>query len=162
MGLKSFLKGVMPNRVLLWTRNLIELIRIKSIHAAVREQKLLPIYHRLSAIVPSITHQYSSFDLDTEYLVTKVRTMHAFQIFPVNKALQLIDCSVEGTISIVDIGDSAGTHIQYIKGLHEDRDLQRLGINIDDEAVKRIKQKGLEAKGGPVSYSAKSKTQCKS
>jgi len=120
-------------------------VRIKSIRAAVREQKLLPIYHQLSEIVPDITHQYSSFDIDTEYLKTKVRAEHSFQIALANEALQLIDGPVKDTITIVDIGDSAGTHTQYIKGLHQDRDIRSLSIDIDGEAVRRLKEKGLEA-----------------
>ncbi len=118
---------------------------IRSIRAALREQKLSPIYHQLAEIVPDITHQYSSFDIDTEYLRTKVRAEHSFQIALASEALQLIHNSPEATPTIVDIGDSAGTHLQYIKGLHQDRNLHCLSIDISSEAVKRIKGKGLEA-----------------
>lgn len=145
MNFRGFLKHVMPNRLLLRIMNIDELMRTKSIRAAIREQKLLPVYDQLAVIVPDITHQYSSFDIDTEYLVTKVRAEHSFQIALVDEALQLINSSTDDTITIVDIGDSAGTHLQYVKALHKDRNIRCLSINIDSEAVRRIKEKGLEA-----------------
>ena len=145
MSFKSFLKNIMPNRLLLWIKYVEGLICTKSIRAAAREQELLPIYHQLTEIIPDITHQYTSFDLDSEYLKTKVRALHSFQIALVNEALQFIDSSPEDTLTIVDIGDSAGTHLQYVKGLHQDRNLRCLSIDIDSEAVRRIKEKGMEA-----------------
>lgn len=148
MLLKSFLKRIMPNRLLLriciWIENIEEFIRTKSIRAAIREQRLLSIYYRLTEIVPDITHQYTYFDVDSEYLITKVRAEHSFQIALANEALQFVPSSAEETLTIVDIGDSAGTHLQYIKGLHQDRKLRCLSVNMDGEAVKRIKERGLE------------------
>jgi len=141
----GFVKKILPNRLLPWISRMQELMRTRSIRAAVREQRLLPIYHQLTEIVPDITHQYTSFDLDTEYLETKVRAQHAFQITLVNEAMQSIDSSPEDATTIVDIGDSAGTHLQYIKGLHQDNNIRSLSIDVDDEAVRRIKKKGLEA-----------------
>ncbi len=147
MGFKSLLKNIIPNKILLWIRNVEELINIKSIRMAVREQKLLPVYEELSTIVPDITHQYSSFNVDSEYLGTKVRAQHSFQIALVNEALQFVDKAEMGTnkLTIVDIGDSAGTHIRYIKDIHKDRNIRCLSINIDNKAVKKIKEKGLES-----------------
>jgi hypothetical protein len=121
------------------------LIATKSLYGAIREQGLLSIYHKLTEIVPDITHQYTSFDINSEYLKTNVRAQHSFQIFLVNEALQLIRSSPGERITIVDIGDSAGTHLQYIKGLHQDRNIRSLSVNVDSEAVSRIKEKGLEA-----------------
>jgi len=145
MDFKMLFKKVIPNRLLLWIKNIEQLVNIKSIRAAVREQKLSPIYRQLTTIVPDITHQYSSFNLDNEYLITKVRAQHAFQIDLFNEALQLINDKGSNPVTIVDIGDSAGTHIQYIKGLHKDRNLRCLSVNMDEQAVKKIREKGLEA-----------------
>jgi len=145
VSLQSFLKHILPNKIILWIIRLHQLIRIKSLRPAVREQKLSPIYHQLTKIVPDITHQYTSSDLDSEYLITKARAQHSFQIALVNEALQSINGPPKDTITIVDIGDSAGTHLQYIKGIHKDRNIRCLSINIDGEAVRRIKEKGLEA-----------------
>lgn len=126
-------------------RNMQERISTNSIRAAVREQKLLPIYRQLTRLVPDITHQYTTFELDSEYLKTKVRAQHSFQIALVSEALQLINKPRRDTITIVDIGDSSGTHLQYIKGLHQDHNIHALSIDIDSESVKRIKEKGLQA-----------------
>ena len=145
MSLRGFLKRILPNRLLPWIKHVDELIRIKSIRAALREQKLSPFYRQLAEIVPDITHQYTSFALDSEYLKTKVRALHSFQIALASEALQFIHSSPEDTPTIVDIGDSAGTHLQYIKGLHQDRPLRCLSIDVSSEAVRRIKEKGLEA-----------------
>jgi len=146
MADRSFLKNIMPKRLLLCIKYLLEeVIPIKSICAAIREQKLLPVYHQLAEIVPDITHQYTSFDADSEYLKTSIRALHSFQITLVNEALYFVDSPLKETITIIDIGDSAGTHLQYIKGLHRNRNIRAVSINMDTEAVRRIKEKGLEA-----------------
>lgn len=44
---------------------------------------------------------------------------------------------------IVDIGDSAGTHLQYLTGLYSN--IKCLSVNLDKEAVERIRAKGLNA-----------------
>jgi len=134
MGLKSFVQGLMPA----------DYIARKSILAALREQKLLPLFNRLNEIVPDIVQQYSSFSLDTEYRRIKVRGQHSFQIDLVNQALRLIGDLGRG-MTIVDIGDSAGTHLRYIKALHEERDFRCLSVNMDEAAIMRIRQAGLEA-----------------
>jgi hypothetical protein len=145
MTLKNILKRILPGGLFRRAIRFYESIPIRSIRAALREQGLSPIYDQLVNIVPDITHQYSSFDIDTEYLRTTVRAQHAFQISLVNEALSLPEFAPEEPLTIADIGDSAGTHIQYIKGLFQDRDIRSLSINVDGEAVKRIQEKGLEA-----------------
>ena len=45
----------------------------------------------------------------------------------------------------MDIGDSSGTHIGYLKALKPDLDARFVSLNLDPEAVKRIQAKGLEA-----------------
>ena len=83
MGIKRFIQSIVPTGF----------VATKSIIAALREQKLLPLFNQLSTVVPDITHQYSTFTLDTEYFKTKVRGQHAFQINLVNEALQLVSGS---------------------------------------------------------------------
>ena len=141
----SFLKHILPKRLRNWLWKVVSERRIKSIRDAIREQKLLPIYHQLTENVPDITHQYTSFDLDSEYIKTKVRAQHAFQIALTSEALQSIHSSSGDALTIVDIGDSAGTHLQYIKELYHDRNLRCLSVNMDSEAVGRIREKGMEA-----------------
>jgi len=117
-----------------------ELFRV-SIRSAAQEQGLRKLARDLEKIVPDISGQYSTRKLDSTYLVTKVRNQHAFQISLVENVIKEIERPV-----IVDIGDSAGTHLQYIRGLYlGDRQLQCLSVNLDEEAVKKIRAKGLEA-----------------
>ena len=137
----SFFKHILPDRIISQIRNIIQLWRTKSIHAAVREQGLLPLRDHLCEIVPDISEQYSSHDLGSNYQIGKVRAQHAFQIWLVNKAIQLIEDSKD--LRIVDIGDSSGTHVQYLLALH--KDVRSLSVNIDPQAVKKIREKGLEA-----------------
>ena len=132
------LKDILPYRAI--CQNIIKLWRIKSIHAAVREQGLLPLQNQLCRIVPDISKQYTSHNLN-DYYIIKARAEHTFQIQLVNKAVEFIEKNRD--LTIVDIGDSAGTHIQYISALH--KNVRSLSVNMDSEAVKKIRDKGLEA-----------------
>ncbi|MDP3244331.1 MAG: hypothetical protein Q8M83_01590 [bacterium] len=113
----------------------------KSLQRAVKEQKLQKLLEELKKIVLDITEQYSSFKIDTSYLQNKVRSLHAFQIFLVDKVINGF-----ANPTIVDIGDSAGTHIQYLQGLYgRQKQMNCLSINLDSIAVAKIKAKGLKA-----------------
>lgn len=46
---------------------------------------------------------------------------------------------------IVDVGDSAGTHLQYIRSIYENKNIKCMSVNLDVKAVERIKAKGLDA-----------------
>lgn len=112
-----------------------------SLKKAIREQGLLELKNRLEELVPDIRNQYSMFEVNTPYLMNKVRNLHAFQISLFNSVAKDL-----GILSIVDIGDSAGTHLQYISGLYsKNKKIRGLSINIDELAVERIRGKGLEA-----------------
>jgi len=114
---------------------------VNSLKMAAAEQRLDCLIIKLEEIVPDISDQYSTFKLDTRYLKTKARNLHAFQISLVNKVIGEFQKPI-----IVDIGDSAGTHLQYIIGLHsKDKDITSLSVNLDSEAIERIKAKGLNA-----------------
>ncbi len=120
---------------------LLELIMTRSIDSAVKEQGLSRLVNELEKFVPDITYQYSTFKLDSVYLKKKVRSVHAFQVSLVNKVINKMEKPF-----IVDIGDSAGTHIQYIKAMNPtNTGIRFLSINLDQEAVNKIEQKGLKA-----------------
>lgn len=122
-------------------RPLAESLAVASIRSAAKEQGLAGIIDRITKIVPDISGQYSSRKLDSEYLVTKVRAQHAFQMSLVGRVIGEFTDPV-----MVDIGDSSGTHLQYIKGMHPEKSgLRCLSVNLDEEAVNRIKAGGLEA-----------------
>jgi 2-polyprenyl-3-methyl-5-hydroxy-6-metoxy-1,4-benzoquinol methylase len=126
-------------------RELREFALRKSIEKALREQGLSQLANKLSEIVPDILHQYSAFKVDTLYLTKKVRGQHAFQISLVQEAINILKRSAKDDLTIADIGDSAGTHIQYIRSLFSYQNIRTISINLDPEAVKRIKERGFEA-----------------
>jgi hypothetical protein len=65
--------------------------------------------------------------------------MHEFQISLIKRIIDEFDKPF-----IIDVGDSAGTHFQYLKKMGKKFD--SLSINIDPQAVDRIKKKGLPTK----------------
>lgn len=115
----------------------------KSLSRAGKRQGLTLLKERLVELVPDLSEQYSNFAIDTSYLETKVRYQHAFQVSLINRAIEYLNLKDSSEITVVDIGDSAGSHIMYIKGLYPR--VRALSINLDIEAVKRIQGKGLEA-----------------
>lgn len=135
------LKTFIPKSIKPFLREIWQLFLKTSLEKAAKQQKLKNIADKLAEIVPDITNQYSTFKIDNPYLRTKVRNLHAFQISLVNETIREFEEPV-----IVDIGDSAGTHLQYIIGLHsKNKKIQCLSVNLDAQAIEKIKQKGLEA-----------------
>lgn len=114
------------------------------IRVAVREQGLSELYHELERAVPDIRDQYTGFALDTEYLKVNVRAEHSFQISLVEKAFGLLDHREHDTLRIMDIGDSSGTHLRYLKSLFGE-DIDSMSVNLDKVAVEKIRKKGLKA-----------------
>lgn len=123
--------------------DLLNRLFIKSLKISIVEQGISEIYKKLEEIVPDIKDQYSSFKLDSEYLITNVRGIHSFQVSLINEAIKL--SFSKKILTIVDIGDSAGTHIQYIKEIHKDKQIKSLSVNLDENAVNKIRAKGLDA-----------------
>jgi hypothetical protein len=74
------LKEVLPQGVISSLRSVDEKVKIHSLLAALQEQGLTPLNDQLSRIIPDISNQYSTFSLDSNYLRTKVRAQHTFQI----------------------------------------------------------------------------------
>lgn len=140
---KKLFKKILPGFIQDKIAHRDEYLRISSILHAVKGQGLLDLYNRLGLIVPDIENQYSSFKVDTDYYRTKIRAHHSFQISMVQDALKLLNLKNHETLKVVDIGDSCGTHLQYIKHLYGNIDA--LSVNIDPEAVRRIKEKGMKA-----------------
>jgi len=135
------IKDIVPGSLKARIKKYLERIMLSSLESARKEQGLQGLSEELVRIVPDISQQYSTFKVDGLYLKTKVRNMHAFQISLVKEIMDEFKCP-----AIVDIGDSSGTHLQYILGLYsQDKHIKCLSINIDGDAVEKIKQKGLEA-----------------
>jgi hypothetical protein len=132
---------MLPKRIRAYGADFLQKLWVRSIKSAIKEQGLNSLMTTLCNIVPDITHQYSNFEVRTHLLNTKVRALHAFQLSLVDKVIKEIDKPI-----IVDIGDSAGTHLQYLLGLYSDnKKIECLSVNLDDKAVERIRKKGLSA-----------------
>ncbi len=118
----------------------LDFLFVKSIRDAVKEQKLGESARTLKALVPDITDTRTRTKLDV-LACAKSRGLHAFQMSLLNNVLYEFERPV-----VVDIGDASGTHLQYLLGLYKNKkDIQCMGVNLDAEAVKRIKEKGLDA-----------------
>ena len=120
-----------------------------SIWSAVREQHLDRLSTRLAEIVPDLTFQYTTFSVDNDYLRIKIRSLHAFQINLLIKAINYIP--PKESIYVVDIGDSSGTHLIYLDSILKDDvkfascNLNYLSVNLDPIAVEKISSKGIRA-----------------
>lgn len=122
----------------------IDRVRAASITAALREQELDKVAMRLEELVPSVAEQYTDYAIDTRYLTASVRGLHAFQVQLARRAVELVSQPGDA-LTLVDIGDSAGTHLRYLRALIPDRELRTIGVNLDAEAVEKIRRNGVEA-----------------
>jgi SAM-dependent methyltransferase len=122
----------------------LEGLRTRSLGAAARAQGLTALAGELERIVPDIANQYSDSPVDTPYLRAAVRGLHAFQTRLGLRAVREAAAAAPGrTITVVDIGDSAGTHLRYLTAL-ADVPLRTIGVNLDEAAVERIREAGVE------------------
>ncbi|MBF0554088.1 MAG: hypothetical protein HQK96_05945 [Nitrospirae bacterium] len=113
-----------------------------SIYHASAEQRFLPLMESLRKIRPDLSEQYSSGkELHNEYKELKMRAMHAFQCVMMLKAIEYLSGE---KLTVVDIGDSAGTHMLYLKHLAA-KDIDTISVNLDTRAVEKIKSGGQNA-----------------
>lgn len=107
------------------------------------EDRLAKLVDRLREIEPDISKQYSYQKEFNDYWELKLRLQHAFQCSLMLKALESLR---SGKLTLVDIGDSAGTHMRYIKELMKDKSLiDTISVNLDSVAVEKIKSRGQNA-----------------
>ena len=119
-----------------------EYILPASIEKAVERQGLSTLVTRLTNAVPDISNQRTYIVIAGKYQELKARAQHAFQMRIFEKAVRLLK---KKSLTVVDIGDSAGTHLQYIKELCRDLNIRTISVDIDKKAVDKIKAKGMEA-----------------
>jgi SAM-dependent methyltransferase len=116
-----------------------------SLDSACKEQGLHEIKKKLAQITPDLTKQYTSLEMTGDYLHNKLYSQHAFQISLAQDSFELLDNETKKNFSVVDIGDSSGTHLQYIKALAKGAKIRTLSVNIDPVAVEKIREKGFES-----------------
>ena len=103
------------------------------------------IFRRLEEYVPDISRQ-QLHETSTDYIILKRRLMHVFQFKLMDRLLNLtIRIPKDREILVVDIGDSAGTHMTYLRKANPDRKIRTISVNLCEEEVNRIKAKGMEA-----------------
>jgi hypothetical protein len=115
-----------------------------SIEKAYGENGLGGLVEKLRSIVPDISNQEESEKKEfNDYLELKRRSLQAFQC---SLILRAIESQHPGSFTIVDIGDSAGTHMIYVKALTGERSsINTISVNLDPRAIEKIKAKGLDA-----------------
>lgn len=136
----------MPTQLREKIRVLVKWLLTRSIQSACHEQGLLDIMRTLAECVPDISRQYSGAVLASEYDLLKTRAMHAFQVRLALKALDVL--KIDNAPTIVDIGDSSGNHLIYLRKLMAERKRgggTTLSVNLDEVAVSKIRGKGLNA-----------------
>jgi hypothetical protein len=133
-----------------WIKGLIEKLLTRSLRASNVERQESALKEMLIRSTPDLSRQYSTFDIDSPHLIEKLRCLHAFQIGLVMKTLELMgSTSANAPITLVDIGDSSGTHLKYVKDIAGFRklnlNLKLLSANLDPVAVKKIQDRGMDA-----------------
>ena len=137
-SLKPFFYGV--NSVLY------NLFKLNSLKSAIREQNLKYLMEKLKEISADYYDHYNHVKIEGDYWNYKVRALHAFQFDLITKAIDITKLQKKkNDLTIVDIGDSSGTHSNYIKKLIQNDGLKLLSVNLDPKAIEKIKQKGFEA-----------------
>lgn len=143
MNIRS-LAGKLVNRLGIDRHKLYERIGSWSIGKAQRQNGLEGLVERLRTIVPDISHQEESEKtVFNDYVELKRRTLQAFQCRMMLRALDGI--GQDNVTTVVDIGDSAGTHMLYLNDLSSDRQVETISVNLDPRAIEKIKAKGLNA-----------------
>lgn len=119
-----------------------EIISAWSVRMASSENSLTDLSRLLREIVPDISDQEESEkDAFNAYWELKRRTLQAFQCRMMLKALEN---NTGNDVTVVDIGDSAGTHMLYLKELTKDRyRIDTISVNLDHRAIEKIRARGL-------------------
>jgi len=102
------------------------------------------LIEKLRNIEPDLSEQYSrGKEKYNDYLELKRRALHAFQCSLMLKVLGKLDAM---KLTVVDIGDSAGTHMRYLQELTKSKyEVNTISVNLDSRAIEKIKAKGQKA-----------------
>ncbi|MBI4833588.1 MAG: methyltransferase domain-containing protein [Planctomycetes bacterium] len=115
-----------------------------SIKLAMAQSNLVNLVERLRRIEPDISMQeLSETPYFNGYIELKRRSLQAFQC---SLMLKIINDFASRDLTVVDIGDSAGTHMLYLRELTKDKfNLDTISVNLDPRAIEKIKARGLKA-----------------
>ena len=122
----------------LWLREL-------SLKKAAVENKWKDSIEELKRIVPDEDIVNQEFSEKTETSVARLKR-RALQAFQCSLMLKALEGRSSRKLTVVDIGDSAGTHMRYLKKLTEGKfDVDTISVNLDERAIERIKARGMKA-----------------
>lgn len=126
-------------------RKLKQKLAMLSLKLAIWQQGLVLLVKRLREIEPDISKQETSGSENfNAYWELKRRSLQAFQCHLMLKAIEPL--RDQQKITVVDIGDSAGTHMLYLKELTKGKfNVDPIGVNLDPVAVEKIKARGQKA-----------------
>lgn len=102
------------------------------------------LVEKLRQVVPDVSAQVCASEADfNAYWELKIRALQAFQCDLLTEA---ISSKKESPWTVVDIGDSAGTHMFYLQSLvGAGIPIQTLSVNLDPRAIAKIRARGLPA-----------------
>ena len=121
-------------------------LKFKSLKNAIQEQKFEKTFTQLKNIIQDYSDHYNHVKIEGDFWNYKVRALHSFQVnFGINAINMVKENLKKNTLTLVDIGDSSGTHTKYLKNLIKNFNIKALSVNLDEAAIKKIKSKGLEA-----------------
>ena len=124
-------------------KRIIQVISKGSVYSSLKENKLSKLVERLRLIVPDISKQESRKAEFNNYWELKRRALQAFQCSLMLRTLKLLPAR---KLTVVDIGDSAGNHMIYLRELTKGRfDIDSVSVNLDTRAIEKIKANGLKA-----------------
>lgn len=143
-------KGVNPNKKL--TRYESFLLKFFypiatwSIKHVIKQEKIGILVTKLREIVPDISEQETRY-VYKGVIEEKERAIQAFQCQMLMDIISKSFFQSKDIFTIVDIGDSAGTHSLYFSELLKDdvTKIETISINLDPKAIAKIKNKGLNA-----------------
>ncbi len=142
-AIKSIINSAI-NKFGLDKRKFMEGLSTWSIKKAYVENDLYSLAVRLREIVPDISQQEErEKETFNEYYELKRRTLQAFQC---RIMLHVLTDYALKKVTVVDIGDSAGTHMRYLKALTEEKfQLNTISVNLDPRAIEKIRARGMPA-----------------
>jgi|SRR3989338_813736 len=125
-------------------RTFSEKLSKQSLRLASLENGYGSLVKKLREIVPDISNQEESGkDIFNNYWELKRRALQSFQCSMMLKALEHLPPM---GLTVVDVGDSAGTHMLYLRELIRGKfDVDTISVNLDPRAIEKIRARGLKA-----------------
>lgn len=116
-----------------------------SLRACLRQNGWGSLMHRLEQIVPDVSQQETTESRNFDkYVELKRRILQTFQCQMMQDLLASFP--QDKKLTVVDIGDSAGTHMLYLRSLvSQGRDIETISVNLDPRAIEKITAHGLKA-----------------